>query len=310
MDRTFLLRPRLEGLRALNTRQIDADDYAHCYQQWGGSFIVNPEVLAYLAQTHGVKLGYRGYFRRGQCVGAIPVWGAFVAGDHWALQALGLDRKEDFGYPVIHLPIDPAYKCRVLYKAKHLLRLQQAQIAGAMFLPRKSMALLKPIPEELPTGKQEYPIKERRFKRRGGLVRDIQEFTGEEVAAIYTELFQQRWQRPPHAAPSLRRTLCALKKFLFGKVLWLEHRPIAIQINYRADTQRYICIDYVNGGVDKTVKGLSPGSLLSYINGREAWEASRRSGRQLIYSYGKANTPYKDQWCHRVARGLTGFWLP
>ncbi|GLQ86825.1 GNAT family N-acetyltransferase [Dyella flagellata] len=298
------------GLRSLNTSQISAEEYARCYHEWGGSFIVHPEVLQYFEETHNVKVRYRGYFKDGRCVGAAPVWGAFVAGDHSALHAHQLDRKEDFGYPVIYLPIDPESHCHVLYKAKYLLSLQRRQIAGAMFMKRKQMAILKQLPDELEAGKKEYQIKERRFERQGGVARDVQEFSAEEVAAIYIELFQQRWDRPPQGAESLSKTFAALKKFLFGKVLWLDQRPIAIQINYRADTLRTISIDYVNGGVVKTLKNLSPGSLLSYINGCNACEESRQSGKLLIYSYGKANTEYKDQWCHRVSRGLTGFWLP
>ncbi|RUL76102.1 GNAT family N-acetyltransferase [Dyella choica] len=307
---TLLLTRFGSGLRSLNTRQISAEEYAHCYREWGGSFIVHPEVLNYFEATHNVKVRYRGYFKNGQCVGAVPVWGAFVAGDHSALHAHQLDRKEDFGYPVIHLPIDPQSKCHVLYKAKYLLSLQQPQIAGALFMKRKQMAILKQLPDELEAGKKEYQIKERRFKRQGGIARDIQAFSGEEIAAIYVDLFQQRWDRPPQGAAMLGHTFSALKKFLFGKILWLDDHPIAIQINYRADTRRTICIDYVNGGVVKTLKNLSPGSLLSYINGCNACEESRQTGKQLIYSYGKANTEYKDQWCHRVTRGLTGYWLP
>lgn len=309
-SQTRLLSRLGSGLRSLNSSAISAEDYARHYHEWGGSFIVHPEVLQYFAQTHGVKVHYRGYFQDGQCVGAVPVWGAFVAGDHSALHAYGLDRKEDFGYPVLYLPIDPQAKCLVLYKAKYLLNLQQPRIAGGLFMARKPMALLKQLPDELEAGKKEYQIKERRFERQGGTVRDVQELSSEEIAAIYNELFQQRWDRPPQGADSLGKTFSALRKFLFGKILWLGDRPVAIQINYRADTQRTISIDYINGGVVKTLKNLSPGSLLSYINGCNACEDSRQTGKQLLYSYGKANTPYKDQWCHRVPRGLTGWWLP
>lgn len=298
------------GLRSVNSDEIGAQDYARCYHTWGGSFIVHPDVLRYFEETHDVKVRYRGYFRRGQCVGAVAVWGAFLAGDRMALDAYRLSDNEDFGYPVIYLPIDPKHQCTVLYKAKHLLSLQRPQIAGVLFNGLKEMSILRQIPEELPTGKKEYQIKARRFERLGGTVRDVQEFSGEEIAGIYTDLFQQRWNRTPHAAASLGKTFAALKKFLFGKILWLDNRPVAIQINYRADTHRTICIDYINGGVDKSLKGLSPGSFLSYINGLNACEESRSNGKLLIYSYGRANTEYKDQWCHRVSRGVTGFWLP
>ena len=93
-------------------------------------------------------------------------------------------------------------------------------------------------------------------------------------------------------------------------MLWLKDRPVAIQMTYRAETSRTICLDYINGGVDKSFNGISPGSLLSYINGRLACEEAARTGKQLIYSYGKSDADYKDQWCDRVPRGYTGFWMP
>ncbi|WP_233842557.1 GNAT family N-acetyltransferase [Dyella sp. 2HG41-7] len=299
-------------LRSANTSALSEADYAHCYDTWGGSFIVHPDVLKYFENAHGIKVRYRGYFENGQCVGAVPTWGAFIAGDHSALSAQHLIDKVDFGYPAIYLPIDPQHRCTVLYKAKYLLNQQRSQIAGSLFVggATKSMAILKRIPEELPTGKKEYEMKVRRFERQGGIVRDVQEFSDDDIAGIYTELFAQRWQRKPLGSDSLAETFSALKKFLFGKVLWLDEAPVAIQINFRADTRSTICIDYINGGVDKTLKRLSPGALLSYINGRNAWEESRQSGKLLIYSYGKSNAEYKNQWCNPVPRGLSGYWLP
>ncbi|HTV84385.1 MAG TPA: hypothetical protein VME63_03215 [Dyella sp.] len=298
--------------RSLNTDELSRDEYASCYHQWGGSFIVHPDVLRYFEDVHGIKARYRGYFRHGQCVGAIAVWGEFIAGDYSALRAHRMIDKVDFGYPAVYLPIDPSHRCTILYKAKYLLKLQRPQLAGLLFLKQdaKSMAILKKIPEELPSGKKEFQLKTRRFERQGGVVRDVQEFSGEEVAGIYIDLFRQRWGDVPHASHSLGETLSVLKKFLFGKILCLGETPVAIQLNFRADTRRTICIDYVNGGADKSLKKLSPGALLSYINGRNAWEESRLANKLLVYSYGKANVEYKEQWCHSVPRGLSGLWLP
>ncbi|MEO6993566.1 MAG: GNAT family N-acetyltransferase [Lacunisphaera sp.] len=297
-------------LRAANTELIGAEDYSSHYERWGGSFINHPEVLRYFAETHHVTPAFRGYFRAGRCIGAVATWGSFVAGDRSALHAFQLEDRDDFGYPLVYLPIDPQYACTVRFKARYLINPQRPQIGGAVFTRLKKMALLKNIPDALLTGKKEYQIKERRFQRSGGTIRDIHEFSCDEIVTMYTDLFYQRWQRAPHAIGSLKRTIGALQKFLFGKILWLEGRPIAIQLNYRAETARTICIDYINGGVDKSLKELSPGSLLSYINGRDACADSQRSGKLLFYSYGKANTDYKNQWCDRVSRGFTGVWLP
>jgi len=297
-------------IRSSNTAPITREEYARCYHSWGGSFIVHPEVLQFFEDQHGVKTSYRGYFKEGKCIAAVGTWGPYLAGDRSALHACKLTDRVDFGYPIICLPIAPGHHCTVLYRADYLLNLQRSQIAGAVFTGIKKMAILKQIPDALPTGKKEFQMKERRFGRLGGKSRDVQEFRRDEIIAIYEELFQVRWNHRPHAIAGMKSTLDSLGKFLFGKVLLLNDRPVAIQINYRAETSRTICVDYINGGVDKSFSGISPGSLLSYINGRDACTEAKSRGKQLIYSYGKANTEYKDQWCDRVARGFTGFWMP
>ena len=298
------------GIRSWNTAPITREDYARHYAAWGGSFILHPEVLQYFAEVHGVRSDFHGYFEHGECIGAVATWGPSIAGDRRALHERQLTERVDFGYPVLLLPVAPGRRCAVLYRAGYLLSLQRHQLAGAVFPFVKAIAILKEIPGELPTGKKEYQIKERRFERLGGTVRDILEFTDDEIIGMYETLHLVRWQRRPHAVETMKTTLGHLRKFLYGKVLWLKDRPVAIQINYRADTERTICIDYINGGVDKSFNGISPGSLLSYINGRDACAEAAARGKRLVYSYGKANTAYKNQWCNRVSRGFTGFWLP
>ena len=296
--------------RSSNTAPITREAYAHYYHTWGGSFILHPEVLHFFEDTYGVKTNFRGYFNGGACIAAIATWGQYIAGDRNALRAHQLTDRVDFGYPALILPVAPGSKCTVLYRSGFLLNLQRSQIGGAVFTRVKRMSILKQIPEALPTGKKEFQLKERRFERLGGTSRDIQAFSPDEVAAIYLNLFQLRWNRRPHAIDSLKPTLSRLHRFLYGKVLSLKNRPVAIQINYRAETDRSICVDYVNGGVDKSFNGISPGSLLSYINGRDACAEARAKHKQIVYSYGKSNTEYKDQWCDQIARGFTGFWMP
>lgn len=310
MSITNFLRHLSIRLRSINATQISPEEYAQCYRSWGGSFIVHPEVLQFFEAMYGVKTIFRGYFNEGKCIAAVGTWGSYLAGDRNALRIHGLTDRVDFGYPVVYLPIAPECSCRLLYRTGYLLGTQRQRIGWAVFPKLKKMSILKQIPDGLPTGKKEYQIKERRFERLGGVARNIQEFRNDEIVAIYAELFRIRWQRSPLALDSLSRTLDYLRQFLFGKVLLLKNRPVAIQINYRAETSPAICIDYVNGGVDKAFAGISPGSLLSYFNGRDACAEAKGKGKQLIYSYGKANTDYKDQWCNRIDRGFAGFWIP
>src|SRR5215469_18012787 len=49
-------------LRSANTSALSAAEYAQCYDTWGGSFIVHPDVLTYFQDAHDIKVRYRGYF--------------------------------------------------------------------------------------------------------------------------------------------------------------------------------------------------------------------------------------------------------
>jgi hypothetical protein len=297
-------------VRSLNCRSISQEEYARLYEELGGSFILRPEVLQFFQDVHGVKSKYHGYFKNGQCIGAIPVWGPFVAGERYALRAHQLVDRVDFGYPLLYLPIAEGHRCTMLFRARFLVALQRPQIGGVYFSNARAMSILKKIPEDLLSGKSEFRMKERRFAKLGGVVRDIQDLCNESIVEVYDRLFRARWGRPPHAIKAMQSTLDSLRTFLYGKVLFLGEKPVAIQINFRSETKRTICVDYINGGVDKSFHGISPGSLLSYINGRLACEEAATKQKRLIYSYGKADAPYKDQWCHRVPRGYAGFWMP
>jgi hypothetical protein len=297
-------------LRSLNSRSISAEEYAQYYDLWGGSFILHPRVLQFFHESFGIRTDFRGYFKKGECIAAIPTWGPYVAGERYALRAHRLVDRVDFGFPLLYMPIAPERKCTVLYRARFLVERQRPQLAGAFFLKNKCLSLLKQIPDALTAGKYEFRMKERKFAKFGGTLRDVQELSVEEIVGLYDRLFRERWGRKPHAIKSLPETLTRLRPFLYGKALFLPDKPVAIQINFRAETQRTICVDYINGGVDKVFKGISPGSLLSYINGRLACEEAAQKGKTLLYSYGKSDADYKDQWCDRVPRGYTGFWMP
>src|ERR1700722_10349603 len=138
-------------VRSLNTAPITREEYAGRYRAWGGSFILHPEVLDYLEDTYGIKTSYRGYFKRGQCVGAAGTWGPYIAGDRNALRRYKLTDQVDFGFPVLYLPISPGHRCTVLYRASYLLNHQMRQIRGSIFRAAKPMFILRRIPDALPS---------------------------------------------------------------------------------------------------------------------------------------------------------------
>ena len=132
------------------------------------------------------------------------------------------------------------------------------------------------------------------------MVRAVSEFSSDELAAIYCDLFQRRWGFPAAGAERLAEVLELLKEFLFGSVLFLNDAAIAVQLVYQVQAPEWVSAEYVNGGVDPETKAFSPGSVLSFLNTQSAWEQARASDKPLRFSIGRSDREYKERWCNPV----------
>ena len=131
-------------------------------------------------------------------------------------------------------------------------------------------------------------------------MRAITEFTSAEIASMYCDLFQRRWGFAATGAERMAEMVERLRALLIGSVLFLEDKPIAIQLVYRVEAPEWVSVEYVNGGVDPETRAFSPGSVLSFLNTQCAWEAARALNKPLRFSFGRADREYKDRWCNPV----------
>lgn len=132
------------------------------------------------------------------------------------------------------------------------------------------------------------------------MVRPISDFSAQEIASMYCDLFQRRWGFPATGAEHMAQVLERLQALLIGSVLLLDGKPIAIQLVYRVEAPEWISVEYINGGVDPETKAFSPGSVLSFLNTQAAWEDARARNKPLRFSFGRADREYKDRWCNPV----------
>jgi Mig-14 len=120
-------------------------------------------------------------------------------------------------------------------------------------------------------------------------------------AAIYAELFQKRWNFEVPGKAHLTEVFSLLNEFMTGSVVYLsDGQPLAIQVLYRAESPRWVSVEYINGGVDPAHQVLAAGSVLTFVNTQGAWADAAALGKSLRYSFGRADREYKDMWCHRV----------
>ena len=287
---------------------ISAEDYRAAWHHWGGSVATHPDVVAELSDLAGIPVDYLGWFADGsnsELQAALPAWGRHIALSREVLKQRGKRDTFDLGNAEIILPQAPGSLIRLRHRARYVSDLHADHVHG-LRRQRQDLALARP-PEEY---SKKFLYNQRRERRllegQGGVVRPIGTLSAQDIADMYTELFEKRWGFPVPGKPNLVAVFSRLHTFLTGAYITVQDQPAAIQILYRAQAPGWISIEYVNSGVDPAWNALSPGSVLSFVNTQDAWTDARSRGKPLRYSFGRVDREYKMRWCYPTPSHATG----
>lgn len=289
----------VQGWRERGWRVIDAPAYADAWQRFGGSLATHPLVLAQLAEMADIPVRYLGWYQGDELKAAIPTWDRYLALSKDVLKRRGKKGLFDLGNAELILPAAADAQAPLRHAGRYLSELNQGRFSGLKAQP-EALAMARQ-PEEL---SKKFRYNQRRelrlLEEAGGQVRAITEFTSAEIASMYCDLFQRRWGFAATGAERMAEMVERLRALLIGSVLFLEDKPIAIQLVYRVEAPEWVSVEYVNGGVDPETRAFSPGSVLSFLNTQSAWEAARALNKPLRFSFGRADREYKDRWCNPV----------
>ncbi|AYN95729.1 GNAT family N-acetyltransferase [Pseudomonas sp. LTJR-52] len=279
--------------------EIDAPAYARAWQTWGGSVATHPEIVARLSDLVGLPVRYLGWPASGGLQMAVACWDGHVALSRDVLKRKGKRDYFDLGNAEIILPAQENAQAPLRQKARYLSSLSAAHVSTAR--QQKECLAIARAPEAL---SRKFRYNQRRelrlLEEAGGQVRPVSDFTPAELAAFYADLFERRWAFEVPAKAHLADVFSLLREFMMGSVIFLDDAPAAIQVLYRVESPRWISVEYVNGGVAPESRDFSPGSVLSFLNTQAAWEEARALGKDLRFSFGRADREYKDRWCNRV----------
>ncbi|MNE25901.1 Mig-14 [compost metagenome] len=289
----------IQGWRERGWRVIDAPAYAQAWQRFGGSVATHPLVVEQLAELAQIPVRYLGWEHNGELKAAIPTWGRYLALSKDVLKRQGKKGLYDLGNAELILPAAADAQAPLRHAGRYLSELNQGRFAN-LKLQTESLAMAR-TPEDL---SKKFRYNQRRelrlLEEAGGQVRAVSGFSSSELAAIYCDLFQRRWEFPATGAERMAEVIERLRELLIGSVLFLDDAPIAIQLVYRVEAPEWISVEYINGGVDPQTKAFSPGSVLSFLNTQAAWEDARARNKPLRFSFGRADREYKDRWCNPV----------
>ena len=289
----------LQGWRERGWRVIDAQAYAQAWQRFGGSVATHPLVLEQLAEMADIPVRYLGWYQGDALKAAIPTWDRNLALSKDVLKRRGKKGLFDLGNAELILPAAADAQAPLRHAGRYLSELNQGRFSG-LKVQAESLAMARQ-PEEL---SKKFRYNQRRelrlLEEAGGQVRAITDFSSADIAAMYCDLFQRRWGFPATGAERMAEMVERLRSLLVGSVLFLEDKPVAIQMVYRVEAPEWVSVEYVNGGVDPETRAFSPGSVLSFLNTQGAWEEARVLNKPLRFSFGRADREYKDRWCNPV----------
>ncbi len=279
---------------------IDAAAYADIWQRHGGSVMTHPDIVERLARLAGIPVRYLAWEQEGDWVAAVPCWGRHVALSKDVLKKTGKRGLFDLGNAEIILPVAEQVNVPVRQRMRYVSELNSAAISTLREQP-EGLALARE-PEEY-SKKFRYNLRreQRLLEEAGGVLRPMLDFSAAEQASMYADLFRRRWSFEAPGKGHLQEVFELLREFMTGSVVFLDDKPVAIQILYRVEAPKWLSVEYINGGVDPQQQDLSPGSVLSFVNTQAAWADARAVGKPLRYSFGRADREYKDRWCRKRA---------
>jgi CelD/BcsL family acetyltransferase involved in cellulose biosynthesis len=279
--------------------EIDAAAYADLWSTFGGSVATHPEVVARLSRLADIPVRYLGYARQGNMVAGVPCWGRFLALSRDVLKRQGKRGLFDLGNAEVIIPAAPQACAPLRQRARYVSALNEPMFPTLR--PQADTLAMARAPEDY---SKKFRYNQRRelrlLEEAGGEIRPVAAFSSVELAALYADLFQRRWNAPAPGGERLAEVFELLREFMTGSVIFLESAAVAIQVLYRVDSPGWVSVEYVNGGVDPQSRDFSPGSVLSYLNTQHEWERARAMGKPLRYSFGRGDREYKDRWCHAV----------
>lgn len=282
----------------------DKETYRQCYDQYGGSVNVHPDVIDFIVKRTEKPITYFQREKNGQIVGGYPlIDNRHVGAKIWNMYPISYD---DVLFPLSqHCRAAFPERCnRVSPALKNRLININYKVArkGTVCLVKDTFSA-----KSEKNRRNEY----RRFIAAGGCCIDQQEFSAIELAKIYTKLFHARFMGDVrcHDLDKLVDIITELRHLIFGHLFFIKGAPCAMDLIFRAASSHMIYFDVPNGGVDPTYSHLSLGSLLMWKNIHAARELCHQEQKKMIFSIGayEKKWDYKLRWANMNKTGKAFF---
>lgn len=242
---------------------------------------------------------------KGNILAAACVWNDKYLANDCATFDLTKSKSLPISKDEIILPMNKNVKLVIPFRSKIISSLHSNNIINSSykFNANRNICIAKNTSEFTSKTRQTRQREVKKFLANGGEIKPISCFTASDAMDIYDKLFCIR--RGVHTKDLVynKALLQDYPDKFFGHVLTHNGEPCAMQIIVKAETQYFICFDYINIGYDTNFSSLCLGTVLTWINLLAAQDLCDKKQKQMRFSFGKPTFTYKTRWCHQEPLG-------
>lgn len=282
----------------------DFETYRKAYFMYGGSVNTHPDIIDFFIHEEGMKFNFFHYKNKDK------LQGAYFLSEN-GKPGLNVWSTYPVTYDELAFPLNPNFRMVFPEITNRLAVQNRSSFINANYIMarRKKICLVKNefSIKSVKKRKGEY----RRFLDASGECVGIEEFSSHNLAAIYTYLFNMRFEGKLICYDKylMSKFISKLKHLMFGHVLFVNGKPCAFDFMMKAESESAIYFDVPNGGVDPSFYDLSPGSVLMWKNIEAAKNYSILVNKKMTFSIGlqDKNWDYKERWANALPLGKTFF---
>lgn len=286
----------------LGWEEASLHEYRDCYEQFGGNFSTNPDVLNYIHNHADCNEKYYIHQSSGKMNGAVCVWkNKYLANDIVTCDFVD-------GFPVskdeLILPITTNKKIIIPWKSKIVSSVNKNILnRNERFNARRTICLAKPLScfskKTIQTRNREL----NKFIRDGGDIKDQSEFNASDIVDIYSSLYESKRGKKIQSRDKLLGFMAEFRDYYFGKVLFYKNMPCAFQLITKNLKNGIASLDFINLGINNTLTPYSLFPVLLWVNTNEAYKTFTEESIKLRYSFGRPSSDYKQRWCFQEKLG-------
>ncbi|WP_159565393.1 GNAT family N-acetyltransferase [Budvicia diplopodorum] len=277
-------------------KECSFHEYKQAYAKFGGNLSSEPRILEFFHKHHDLN---ENFFTKkndnGELIGAICSWeNGYISGEQ------KIAKKHNLGNYLLNFDeVMPPIKkdsIRILpFKTKYLSAINSRNIMNSShFLDaNREISIVNNVSSKTRNSRNR---ELRKFIDSGGSIRKISEYDINSLLPIYEKLYFQR-RGTGAGTEGARNLLSEIPDLLFGSVLEMHGEPCAMQWITKSEDHQRIYLDYVNAGMNMELKHLSVGTIIAWINVRDAIDYGTARNKEVRFSFGRPSADYKERWC-------------